>query len=413
MGVEEKNRNETLSRIAADLFVNPKGGEELSSKIHRLRDEIKKVIESGDTIFGKFHELVESFREIIPEEKQRYNAAIKALSTTSKLSRQEIVKAVNNQLEELKILEKGLVPALPGGRDELTVMEAKAREMRDEISKLREKIAQLESEEKEILNGMEVRKKETELVGKAVGELFTDIGAEITYIKKKVEEFTAESTPSQPIPPMDSAKNDVPGEEKGGGEQKSEILESSGPQDTEYQKKCPMCGGRMNFQISEGMWMCYSCAYEESKEEKGSGEQKNEILGFSTPQDTEYQKKCPMCGGQMNFHSSEEMWVCYACAYEEKKDEVQGKSEKKSEHTDAPKPTSASEPIFDFPPPPAFPLEPLSPDEYEESKEQPSPSNNKQPSSKKKACPVCRKKMNWHETEKAWRCPFCEYERRI
>ena len=175
-----------------------------------------------------------------------------------------------------------------------------------------------------------------------------------------------------------------------------------------------MCGGRMNFQISEGMWMCYSCAYEESKEEKGSGEQKNEILGFSTPQDTEYQKKCPMCGGQMNFHSSEEMWVCYACAYEElKKDEVQGKSEKKSEHTNAPKPTSTSEPTFDFPPPPAFPLEPLSPDEYEESKEQPSPSNNKQPSSKKKACPVCRKKMNWHETEKAWRCPFCEYERRI
>ena len=237
MSVESKNSNEPLVRLAADRFQNRKGGEELSSKIHRLRDEIKKVIESGDTIFGKFHELVESFREIIPEEKQRYNAAIKALSTTSKLSRQEIVKAVNNQLEELKILEKGLVPALPGGRDELTVMEAKAREMRDEISKLREKIAQLESEEKEILNGMEVRKKETELVGKAVGELFTDIGAEITYIKKKVEEFTAETAASQPIQPMDSVKNDVPGEEKGGGEQKSEILESSEPQDTEYQKK--------------------------------------------------------------------------------------------------------------------------------------------------------------------------------
>jgi ribosomal protein L37AE/L43A len=414
MGVEEKNGNETLSRIAADLFVNPKGGEELSSKIHRLRDEIKKVIESGDTIFGKFRELVESFREIIPEEKQRYNAAIKALSTTSKLSRQEIVKAVNNQLEELKILEKGLMPALPGGRDELKAMEAKSREMRDEISKLREKIAQLESEEKEILNGMEARKKETELVGKAVAELFTDIGAEIAYIKKKVEEFTAESTASRPIPPVASIKNDAPGEVKGGDDQKSDILESSAPQDTEFQKKCPMCGGRMNFQINEGMWMCYSCAYEESKEEKGGGGQKSEILESSASQDTEFQKKCPMCGGQMNFHSSEEMWVCYSCAYEElKKDEVRGKSEKKSEHTDAPEPASAAEPIFDFSPPPAFPLESLSSDEYEESKEEPSPPNSKQPSSKKKACPVCRKKMNWYETEKAWRCPFCEYERRI
>ena len=116
MGAEEKNMNEILSQIVADLFVKSKGGEELSSEIHRLRDEIKKVIESEDAIFGKFRGLLESFREIIPEEKQRYNAAIKALSTTSKLSRQEIVKAVNNQLEELKILEKGLMPALPGAR---------------------------------------------------------------------------------------------------------------------------------------------------------------------------------------------------------------------------------------------------------------------------------------------------------
>ena len=43
MGVEENNRNEILSRMAADIFAKSKGGEELSSKIHRLRDEIKKM----------------------------------------------------------------------------------------------------------------------------------------------------------------------------------------------------------------------------------------------------------------------------------------------------------------------------------------------------------------------------------
>ena len=198
MGAEEKNRNEILSRIVADLFAKSKGSEELSSEIHRLRDEIKKVIESENTIFGKFRALVESFREIIPEENQRYNAAIKALSTTSNLSRQEIVKAVNNQLEELKILEKVLMPAVR--QDELKIMEAKAREMREEISKLREIIGRLESEEKEILNGMAAREKGMELISKAVGELFTDIAAEITYINKKVQEVTAESAASQPIP---------------------------------------------------------------------------------------------------------------------------------------------------------------------------------------------------------------------
>ena len=359
MGVEEKNRNEILSRVVAALFVKSKGGEELSSNIHRLREEIKKVIEGEDTIFGKFRGLVESFRDIIPEEKQRYHAAIQALSTTSKLSQQEIVKAVNNQFEELKILEKGLMPALPGWRDELKVMETRSREMRDEISKLREKIGQLESEEKGILTGMAAREKEMALVEKAVTELFTDLGAEITSIKKKVEEFTAESAASQPIPAKDSMKKDIPREEKGSGERKSEIPESPAPQGTEWQKKCPMCGGRMDFYSQEEMWQCYSCAYEELK-----------------------------------------------------KDEAPGEREEKSEPANAPQPAPASKPGSGPSPRRAVHMGSLSSDENQEPRKGSSLSIN-QPSSKKKTCPVCRKKMDWHQKEKAWRCPFCDYERSI
>jgi ribosomal protein L37AE/L43A/predicted nucleic acid-binding Zn-ribbon protein len=351
--------NKTLFQVAADLFVKSKEDEELSSKIQRLRDEIKKVIESEDSIFGKFRGLVESFQDIIPEEKQRYNAAIQALSTTSKLSQQEIVKAVNNQLEELKILEKGLMPSLPAWRNELKIMEARSREMRDEISKLRDKIGQLESEEKGILTGMAAREKEMALVEKAVGELFADIAAEITSIKKKVEEFTAESTASQSIPPRDSIKRDIPIEEKGDGEQKSEIRESPAEQNTEWQKKCPMCGGRMDFYTQEEMWQCYSCAYEELK-----------------------------------------------------KDEVQDESEEKGEHANAPAPVPVSKPSSGPSPLRAVHLGSLSSDEDQESKKRLSPSIS-QPSSKKKTCPVCRKKMDWYESEKAWRCPFCDYERSI
>ena len=258
--------NEILSRIVADLFDKSKG--ELSPKIHCLRDEIKKVIESEETIFGKFRGLVESFRDIIPDEKQRYNAAIKALSTTSKLSREEIVQAVNNQLEELKILEKGLMPALPDWRNELKIMEATTQEIRGEIAKLRERMVWLESEEKRILTGMAARQKEVELAEKAMRELFTDIGAEITSIKRKVEEATAESAAPQPIPQRDPGKGDIPIDKKGGGEQKSEIGASSAPQDSEFQKKCPMCGGRMDFLLNGDMWQCYSCAYEELKKDE-------------------------------------------------------------------------------------------------------------------------------------------------
>lgn len=359
MSAKEKNRNEILSRIAADLFVKSKGGEEVSSKIHSLRGEIIKIIESEDTVFGKLRELVSSFEEIIPEEKQRYNAAIKALSTTSKLSRQEIVKAVNDQLEELKILEKGLMPAHPGWRNELKVMEAKTREMRDEIAKLREKIGRLESEEKGILTVMAAREKEMGLVEKAVVAIFTDIGEEITYIKNKVEEYTAERAVVQQIAPRDSIISDMPGEKKEGGQQKIEIQGSSAPQDKEWEKKCPMCGGRMN------------------------------------------------------FHSNDKMWLCYVCAYEEfEKDEVQGKSEEKREFTNTPKPAPASEPISDPSPPPDVPSATLFPDEFQKSKKGSSPSNN-QPSTKTKPCPVCRKKMHWYPKEKAWRCPSCQYERSL
>lgn len=325
--------NELLSQVVADLFDKSKG--ELSPKIQYLHNEIKKIIESENTVFGKLRGLTESFQEIIPDEKQRYNAAIKALSTTSKLSREEIVKAVNDQLEELKILEKGLVPAVPDWRNELKAMEATTLEIRGEITKLRERMVWLESEEKRILTGMATRQKEVELAEKAMRELFADIGAEITTIKKKVEEFTAERAAPQPIPQKAPAKTDTPAEKKEVGVQKNEIKESFVPQDTEWQKKCPMCGGRMDFYSQENKWQCYSCAYEELEEEKAGNE-----------------------------------------------------------------PAPASAPIIDQSPPPAVPWAPPS-------------SKESQPPTKKKTCPVCRKKMQWYEMETAWRCPSCDYERRI
>jgi ribosomal protein L37AE/L43A len=111
-----------------------------------------------------------------------------------------------------------------------------------------------------------------------------------------------------------------------------------------------------------------------------------------------------MCGGRMNFHINEQMWKCYSCAYEVPKGgEVQNKSEEKRGHTNGPN--------FDSSPPFAVSLASLTSNENQESKE--GSSSNNHPSTKKKACPVCHKKMQWYKMEKAWRCPFCEYERRI
>ena len=82
----------------------------------------------------------------------------------------------------------------------------------------------------------------------------------------------------------------------------------------------------------------------------------------------------------MDLQMNGEIWICYTCAYEEPgKGEVHGKSEANREQRLTPESTP-----------------PLS-----------------RPPTKTKPCPACGKKMSFHESDKAWRCPHCEYERRI
>ena len=45
--------SKNLSRMVADLFVKSKDGEDLSSKIDRLRDELRKALDSESALFGK------------------------------------------------------------------------------------------------------------------------------------------------------------------------------------------------------------------------------------------------------------------------------------------------------------------------------------------------------------------------
>ncbi len=399
MGAEEQNRNEFFSRIIAELSVQSPGGEDLQSKIRRLREELKNAVGHEGTVFGKIRGLVESFREIIPDEKQRYHAAIKALSATSKLSVQEIVKAVNTQAEELKILEKGLVAALPGWREELKAMETRSRQIRDEITQLRDIIGRLENEEKGIISAMASRQKEMGQIEKSVGEIFSDIGAEIAALKKKVEECTTESAAPAPQPvappprPAPVPAEIFPGEPGGGAQASENLVSPPAAQDAGAQKKCPMCGGRMDFNINEKIWMCYSCAYEEAGKDEvpvKNGEKSEVAAPPVAQQDTEWQRRCPMCGGRMNFHANEQVWLCYTCAHEE------GRGEARSEK------------LIEF--------ESSSPSDEESGSDEPIrgslPSKGQQPA-KKKTCPSCRKKMNFYEDERIWRCPYCEYERRI
>ena len=266
-----------LSQLIAELLARPMESEELSSQILRLGEELRKVIHSEDMMFGRFRGLLESFRTIIPDEKQRYQAALQALSTTSKLSRQEIIAALNAQIEELKILEKGLMPAQHAWRAALNGLEARSQQLKGEIAQLRERLGQLEGEEKAIQAGMSAQEKDLSIAESTMKELFANIGAEISALNMKMEEFTAEAPAAQPaltaappIPPAaqpgpkaEPRNTDAASRRKKGGEQTVEIQAAPPPQDTKYRRKCPMCGGPFNLLELENIWQCYTCAYEE------------------------------------------------------------------------------------------------------------------------------------------------------
>jgi ribosomal protein L37AE/L43A len=143
---------------------------------------------------------------------------------------------------------------------------------------------------------------------------------------------------------------------------------------------------------------------------KKDGEQKTAIKKAAPQQGTKFQKKCPMCGGPFHLLELENIWQCFTCAYEEAATgEVQGRSEEKSEPTDASAPAGTPGPIAEDGP---FPTEPASMvNEPAGSKKSPSRSGSQQ-GVKKKSCPVCFKKMIWYPGEKVWRCPAGHHERK-
>jgi predicted RNA-binding Zn-ribbon protein involved in translation (DUF1610 family) len=369
MGGDEKH---DMKEFLPELFAKAKAGDRLD--VGRLRDEIKKEIESDETM-RKFIGLLETFRDIIPRERQRYNAAVRALSATAGLSLQNVLESSGNQLEKLRLLEKEALSALPGFRDDIAVMESRSQEIKSEVAKLHEKIAALEKEEQEVLGKMAAREREAKIVEGEISRIFTDVGTEITGLRKKIEEFTAEKAPVRPKAAEDSFETH---------EETHEDWEKEGIEEdvsTEEQEE------------EEGA---------EEEEEEGVGEKFN-IEEIPVTQETEFSKKCPMCGGQIHFLIKEAKWMCYTCGHEEStqdEDEAARAASAASKPVPTAGPAATEAPAAEEKPPPVSAASASSPPA-------------KKAVTRKKACPACRKQMEWLDKEKSWLCPSCGYRRMV
>ncbi len=415
MATAVKNSHETLSGIIEDLFAKAKKGEDIASTLHRLRDEVNNASENEGTVYATFLRLLDSFREIIPEEKLRYQAAVAALSTTAKLDEQKIVQAIGENLGELKA----------------------------NIAKLRETLGRLEKDEREISSAMIAREKAAGAAGsegiKKTGQVIHAAPASRPVpavqpppvvaaassdifpdrIEKNIIDQKIVAGPApQPVASNRSAAAPVdifPDRiEKNINDKKVEVPAAAAalPGASPRTKKCSMCGGQMSFSAGDKMWMCIGCGYAESGMIEIENRQivggvikdglKSASLSAPPVQDSAWQHRCPMCGGQMNYHGNEKLWLCYSCAYEESHNggtPAPGKSI----------PSGAEEPFFPAQAPATLSggTEPIRGSLAEHGRPK------ARQSAKKKPCPSCRKKMTWHEEDRAWRCPFCEYERRI
>ncbi len=376
--------SQDLSALIAGLLTYRKSGNDLSSEISRIRSAIKKVIDDN-TILGKLAALVGSIQEVIPDEQQRYQVAIKALCATSKLSRPEIAASLRKQLEELKILEKHMVSVLPGGAEERQSRQARSQELRSEIARLREKIAQLEKEEQEVAGSMTRPGNESAVIEKAVREVFADLGAEITAVVRKLEMPSTESAAQRPVPVIEieaeAAVQKQPSVQKNSTPQRAPLTDSI------YPDPAPAAALTQN--------------RDNGKQRPTSPQPPTSVL----------KKKCPMCNGQMNYYSAYGKWQCYACGFEYIKNEVpannpvaaQAKTEEKRD-TNALFAIPVTEPLFDHSKTVA------SPGYWEAPKK--NSIFSKKPTMAK-TCPSCGQRMHSFGSGKGWECSFCGYERRI
>jgi ribosomal protein S27AE/chromosome segregation ATPase len=273
MSRDEKNN---MKGPLSDLLAKAKENEGLDPVL--FRDEIIKESASGDKTLEKFLELVESFQDVLPKEKQRYSVAVRALRTTSGISRQKVLESTDSQLEALGRLEEGVLSDLTAPDDELSDMDSRLQKTKSELAELREKVAALVKEEREILGVMAARERKRKAVEDTVRKVFTDVSAEISGIKKKIEEFTGEKVKVSPEPaaqPDVVESHEIEEEEGEEVEAKGLTMEETFQRDetfprkeTKWLKKCPVCGGDIIFLVHERKWTCYTCGHEEAGEEE-------------------------------------------------------------------------------------------------------------------------------------------------
>jgi DNA repair exonuclease SbcCD ATPase subunit len=237
----------------------------LSLNGSQLIESIRSEIEKENGVLRKFLGLVESLRDIVPEEDKRYHAALESLSQAIGVSKEDIVRAADRQLSELENQRKSFALSLVERRAEMKVLLARANHIKSEASRLQEEIHRLEEEEKRIL----AKVKAEEAALRTTEENFTAVveklEKEIGETRRRITRYLLEGAPPPDEPLMHPHMEEFAGT-RAVGEDPDDFgdttLRPAAEKTSVNTKTCPNCQNQMDWYDFDKKWKCFVCAHE-------------------------------------------------------------------------------------------------------------------------------------------------------
>jgi DNA repair exonuclease SbcCD ATPase subunit len=253
--------------------VNDPGGAEnmeqpLSLESSRFLESIRAEIKKAGGELQKFLSLVESLREIIPDEAKRYEAASKALQESAGITRDAILAAAENQLSALGNQKKRIAQSVTAPDAVNNPLASKLEETRTRISEFKGALRKLQDEEKEILASLASEEKKGKTAEKGLDSLIRSIEEEIGEIRDKVLCYLIQGGSLSIVPESEPLENMHAAGEHTDAEPEADLISPMSvepPADAKDAgvRPCPSCQNRMDWYEVDGKWKCFVCAHEE------------------------------------------------------------------------------------------------------------------------------------------------------
>lgn len=186
-GKEETPEAETAGGGGQAPDVAAPTDDQLAGSPTDLAARVRATIASRGQALTQFLVLASSFAEIIPEESGRYRAAMKALEKTGSITREEVLRATENQLSALGAQRTAFAGAVNRKRGELKKSGGGAEEIRARIAELQQTIGRLQAEEQEILRNVAVEEGKIKAAEEGFTALLAAMESEIKESREKIE----------------------------------------------------------------------------------------------------------------------------------------------------------------------------------------------------------------------------------